>query len=84
MISHAHGGTVRGRHQRAVRPVKRERRTNAHHTHERPPGRPRDRSRIGIGRAIATRLAEDGFPVVVLDLDGQAADTVAGELSARG
>ncbi len=38
----------------------------------------------GIGRAIATRLAEDGFPVVVLDLDGQAADTVAGELSARG
>ncbi len=38
----------------------------------------------GIGRAIAVRLAEDGFQVVVLDLDKQAAETVAGELSGRG
>jgi 2-hydroxycyclohexanecarboxyl-CoA dehydrogenase len=38
----------------------------------------------GIGRAIAVRLAEDGFHVVVLDLDKQAAETVAGELSGRG
>jgi NAD(P)-dependent dehydrogenase (short-subunit alcohol dehydrogenase family) len=38
----------------------------------------------GIGRAIATRLAEDGFPVAVLDLDEQAAARVTGELSDRG
>jgi NAD(P)-dependent dehydrogenase (short-subunit alcohol dehydrogenase family) len=38
----------------------------------------------GIGRAIAVRLAEDGFHVVVLDLDTQAAETVAGEISGRG
>ncbi len=38
----------------------------------------------GIGRAIAVRLAEDGFHVVVLDLDNQAAETVAGELTGRG
>ncbi len=38
----------------------------------------------GIGRAIAVRLAEDGFHVVVLDLDEQAAEAVAGELSGRG
>jgi len=38
----------------------------------------------GIGRAIASRLAEDGFPVVVLDLDQRAADTVTAELSDRG
>ena len=38
----------------------------------------------GIGRAIAVRLAEDGFRVVVLDLDPEAADSVAGELTGRG
>jgi len=38
----------------------------------------------GIGRAIAVRLAEDGFHVVVLDLDTQAAEAVAGEISGRG
>ncbi len=38
----------------------------------------------GIGRAIAVRLAEDGFHVVVLDLDTQTAETVAGEISGRG
>jgi len=38
----------------------------------------------GIGRAIAVRLAEDGFPLVVLDLDTEAAGSVAGELAGRG
>ncbi len=38
----------------------------------------------GIGRAIATRLAEEGLTVAVLDLNEEAAETVAGELSARG
>jgi 2-hydroxycyclohexanecarboxyl-CoA dehydrogenase len=37
----------------------------------------------GIGRAIAIRLAEDGFVVVVLDLDAAAAQTVAGEIAER-
>jgi 2-hydroxycyclohexanecarboxyl-CoA dehydrogenase len=35
----------------------------------------------GIGRAIAIRLAEDGFAVVVLDLDSSAAESVVSELS---
>lgn len=34
----------------------------------------------GIGRAIAQRLAADGARVVVADLDGQAAERVAGEI----
>jgi len=38
----------------------------------------------GIGRAIATRLAEEGLAVAVLDLNQEAADTVVGELRARG
>jgi NAD(P)-dependent dehydrogenase (short-subunit alcohol dehydrogenase family) len=38
----------------------------------------------GIGRAIAVRLADDGFVVVVLDLDAEAAQAVAGEISERG
>ena len=38
----------------------------------------------GIGGAIAIRLAEDGFAVVVLDLDSGAAESVTGELAARG
>jgi NAD(P)-dependent dehydrogenase (short-subunit alcohol dehydrogenase family) len=38
----------------------------------------------GIGRGIATRLAEDGLVVAVLDLNAEAADTVAGEITARG
>jgi 2-hydroxycyclohexanecarboxyl-CoA dehydrogenase len=38
----------------------------------------------GIGRAIATRLAEEGNAVAVLDLNAEAADAVVGELAARG
>jgi 2-hydroxycyclohexanecarboxyl-CoA dehydrogenase len=38
----------------------------------------------GIGRAIAHRLAEDGFAVAVLDIDAQAARLVAGEARANG
>jgi 2-hydroxycyclohexanecarboxyl-CoA dehydrogenase len=38
----------------------------------------------GIGRAIAIRLAEDGFAMVVLDLDSTAAEAVASELTRRG
>jgi len=38
----------------------------------------------GIGRAIAIRLAEDGFAAVVLDLDISAAESVASEITARG
>jgi 2-hydroxycyclohexanecarboxyl-CoA dehydrogenase len=38
----------------------------------------------GIGRAIAVRLAGDGFVVVVLDLDAAAAEAVAAEISGRG
>jgi 2-hydroxycyclohexanecarboxyl-CoA dehydrogenase len=34
----------------------------------------------GIGRAIAIRLAEDGFAIAVLDLDADGAHTVAGEI----
>jgi NAD(P)-dependent dehydrogenase (short-subunit alcohol dehydrogenase family) len=34
----------------------------------------------GIGRAIAQRLAQDGMAVAVLDRDGGAAQTVAGEI----
>ena len=38
----------------------------------------------GIGRAIATRLAEDGCRVVVLDLDAEAPASVTAELTGRG
>jgi NAD(P)-dependent dehydrogenase (short-subunit alcohol dehydrogenase family) len=38
----------------------------------------------GIGRAIALRLAEDGHAIAVLDLDGDRADGVAGELRDKG
>jgi 2-hydroxycyclohexanecarboxyl-CoA dehydrogenase len=38
----------------------------------------------GIGRAIAMRLATDGFAVVVLDLNADAADAVVNELSEIG
>jgi len=38
----------------------------------------------GIGKATAERLAEDGFEVVVADIDGAGALAVAAELSARG
>jgi NAD(P)-dependent dehydrogenase (short-subunit alcohol dehydrogenase family) len=34
----------------------------------------------GIGRAIALALAREGARVVVTDLDGEAADQVAGEI----
>ncbi len=37
----------------------------------------------GIGRAIAERLAEDGFHVVVADLDAARAEAVAGALRAQ-
>lgn len=38
----------------------------------------------GIGRAIALRLAQDGFDVVVADLNGGAAEQVGGEIQALG
>lgn len=38
----------------------------------------------GIGRAIATRLAEEGARVVVQDLDGMAADETAAAIVERG
>jgi NAD(P)-dependent dehydrogenase (short-subunit alcohol dehydrogenase family) len=38
----------------------------------------------GIGRAIALRLAEDGFAVAVLDINGEAADDVVEELRGKG
>ena len=38
----------------------------------------------GIGRAIAIRLAEDGYAVAVLDLDTSAAESVTGEITAAG
>ena len=38
----------------------------------------------GIGRAIATRLAGDGHAVAVMDLNPEAAETVAGEISGQG
>ncbi len=38
----------------------------------------------GIGRAIARRLAEEGAALAVLDLDGDAAAAVCGELQAGG
>jgi 2-deoxy-D-gluconate 3-dehydrogenase len=39
---------------------------------------------MGIGRAIAGRLAEAGAAVVLADLDGEAAMQAAGELSSKG
>jgi NAD(P)-dependent dehydrogenase (short-subunit alcohol dehydrogenase family) len=38
----------------------------------------------GIGRAIAQRLAEDGFATAVLDLNGEAAEQVAEESRRKG
>ncbi|MFJ8492416.1 SDR family NAD(P)-dependent oxidoreductase [Streptomyces sp. NPDC094038] len=38
----------------------------------------------GIGRAIAQRLAEDGFATAVLDLDAEAAEQVAEEARQKG
>jgi 2-hydroxycyclohexanecarboxyl-CoA dehydrogenase len=38
----------------------------------------------GLGRAIAHRLASDGLAVAVLDIDGEAAATVADEITADG
>jgi NAD(P)-dependent dehydrogenase (short-subunit alcohol dehydrogenase family) len=38
----------------------------------------------GLGQAIATHLSRDGRRVAVLDLNGEAADKVAGELQAEG
>lgn len=38
----------------------------------------------GIGRAIAGRLASDGFEVIVLDRDGTAAEAAAAEITATG
>jgi 3-oxoacyl-[acyl-carrier protein] reductase len=37
----------------------------------------------GIGRAIAQRLARDGFSVIVNDVRGEAAETVAGEIGKK-
>ena len=39
---------------------------------------------MGIGRAIALRLAADGFRVVVNDIDQASIDAVAGEIQAAG
>ena len=38
----------------------------------------------GIGKAIATRLAEEGAAVAVFDIDGGSAEGVAAEITARG
>ena len=38
----------------------------------------------GIGEAIARRLSADGFTVIIADLDGNRAEDVATEISARG
>jgi NAD(P)-dependent dehydrogenase (short-subunit alcohol dehydrogenase family) len=38
----------------------------------------------GLGRATAQRLAEEGAPVAVVDLDGDAAEKTAAEISERG
>jgi 3-oxoacyl-[acyl-carrier protein] reductase len=38
----------------------------------------------GIGRAIATRLAQDGFAVLATDIDGAAAENTAATLRAEG
>jgi 3-oxoacyl-[acyl-carrier protein] reductase len=38
----------------------------------------------GIGRAIATRLAQDGFTVLATDIDGAAAEDTAATLRAEG
>jgi 2-hydroxycyclohexanecarboxyl-CoA dehydrogenase len=38
----------------------------------------------GIGRATALRLAADGLPVAVLDLDGESAERTAAEVRAAG
>ncbi|HSA48795.1 MAG TPA: SDR family NAD(P)-dependent oxidoreductase [Yinghuangia sp.] len=38
----------------------------------------------GIGRAIAHRLASDGFAVAILDLNGEAAERVADEIRQKG
>jgi 3-oxoacyl-[acyl-carrier protein] reductase len=35
----------------------------------------------GIGKAIASRLAQDNFEVIVLDRDGAAAEACAAEIS---
>src|SRR5687767_12247465 len=38
----------------------------------------------GVGEAIARRLSADGFTVVIADLDGNRAEELATEISARG
>jgi NAD(P)-dependent dehydrogenase (short-subunit alcohol dehydrogenase family) len=38
----------------------------------------------GMGRAIAHRLARDGFAVAIVDIDDAAADAVAAEITAEG
>ena len=38
----------------------------------------------GIGRGTAVRMAEEGAAVALLDLDGEAASALAGELTGRG
>ena len=39
---------------------------------------------MGIGAAIAKRLARDGHAVLITDIDGPAASETAAELNARG
>src|SRR5687768_5559387 len=39
---------------------------------------------MGIGAAIAARLARDGFAVMLSDVDGKAAAATAGELERQG
>jgi NAD(P)-dependent dehydrogenase (short-subunit alcohol dehydrogenase family) len=38
----------------------------------------------GIGRAVATRLADDGCQIVLLDIDSRRNEVVAGEITASG
>ena len=60
------------------------------HSYQSPPQRPASRVAVvtggaaGIGRAIAGRLARDGFKVAILDVDGDAAEQAAKSIEGAG